>query len=116
MEEKNLRVGLIGLGAIGEHYRANLLKAFPDLLVYDRNPEAVERAVAAGAEGVPSAAALGAACDVVVASLPNPPAVRDALGAEDGLLANVRQGTVILDTSTVSPETSRDMYALARER
>ncbi|MBS1862319.1 MAG: NAD(P)-dependent oxidoreductase [Actinobacteria bacterium] len=116
MDRKQTRVGLIGLGAIGEHYRDNLLRAFPDLLVFDHDAAKVAAAVGAGAEAAESQAALGEACDIVVASLPNPQAVRSAIGAEDGLLSLARPGTVVLDTSTVSPQTSRDMHELARQR
>lgn len=116
MDEARPRVGLIGLGAIGEHYRDNLLKAFPDLLVYDRDEQKVAAGVECGATASGSAAELGATCDLIMASLPNPPAVRAALAGDDGLLTNVRPNTVIVDTSTVSPETSKEMYAVAKKR
>jgi 3-hydroxyisobutyrate dehydrogenase-like beta-hydroxyacid dehydrogenase len=116
MDTERLEIGLLGLGAIGQHYRDHLLKAFDGLLVYDRDPAAIDRAREVGARAAESAAALGAACDIVVVSLPNPGAVRDALAGAHGLLQGVRPGAVILDTSTVSPETNREMDALARER
>jgi 3-hydroxyisobutyrate dehydrogenase-like beta-hydroxyacid dehydrogenase len=116
MGTERLDIGLLGLGAIGQHYRDHLLKRFGALHVYDRDPTAMDGARDAGARPVDSAAALGAACDIVVVSLPNPDAVRDALAGPEGLLGGIRPGSVILDTSTVSPETNREMDALARER
>jgi 3-hydroxyisobutyrate dehydrogenase-like beta-hydroxyacid dehydrogenase len=116
MSGEPLDIGLLGLGAIGQHYRDHLLQAFGALTVFDRDAAAMDRARARGAQAAESAAALGAACDVVVVSLPNPAAVRDALAGSDGLLEGVRPGAVILDSSTISPETNRAMDALARER
>lgn len=116
MDRAQLDIGLLGLGAVGQHYRDHLLEAFGALLVFDRDPAAMDRARVAGARAAESAAALGAACDVVVVALPNPDAVRHALAGAEGLLQHLRPSAVILDTSTVSPETSREMDALARER
>ena len=114
MDRAQLNIGLLGLGAVGQHYGDHLLEAFGALLVFDRDPAALDRARDVGALAAESAEALGAACDVVVVSLPNPDAVRDALAGTRGLLQNVRQEAVIVDTSTVSPDTSREMYVLAR--
>jgi 3-hydroxyisobutyrate dehydrogenase-like beta-hydroxyacid dehydrogenase len=113
MSDSDLSVGLLGLGAIGEIYCGHLRGAFGELRVFDRDPEKVARsgAIAAG-----SAHELGAACDAVVVSLPDPAAVRAALTGADGLLAGARPGTVVIDTSTVSPATSREVHAFAAGR
>jgi 3-hydroxyisobutyrate dehydrogenase-like beta-hydroxyacid dehydrogenase len=113
MSDSDLSAGLLGLGAIGEIYCGHLNGVFGGLRVFDRDPAKVARS---GAIGVGSARELGAACEVVVVSLPDPAAVRAALTGDDGLLAGARPGTVVIDTSTVSPETSRGVHALAAER
>jgi 3-hydroxyisobutyrate dehydrogenase-like beta-hydroxyacid dehydrogenase len=110
------RVGLLGIGSIGEHYCRNLLAAYPDLVVFDGDAEKLRQAGDEGATPVASPAALGAGCDFVVVSLPHPAAVRAALGGPDGLIAAARPGAIVIDASTVSPETNREMYALAAER
>jgi 3-hydroxyisobutyrate dehydrogenase-like beta-hydroxyacid dehydrogenase len=116
MDKTDHKVGLVGLGAIGEHYRDNLLRSFASVVVFDQDDQKVAVAQELGGHVADTAAAVGAQCDIVVVSLPNPPAVRTALTGEEGLFARARPGLVVLDTSTVSPETSRDMYALASER
>ena len=106
-------VGILGLGAIGQIYCGHLRGAFPGLRAFDLDRERIDRsgAVAAG-----SARELGAACELVVVSLPDPAAVRAALAGVDGLLEGARPGSVVVDTSTISLATSREIYELARER
>jgi 3-hydroxyisobutyrate dehydrogenase-like beta-hydroxyacid dehydrogenase len=106
-------VGILGLGAIGQIYCGHLHGAFPGLRAFDLDRERIDRS---GAVPVGSARELGAACELVVVSLPDPAAVRAALGGVEGLLEGARSGSVVVDTSTISPATSREMYELARER
>jgi 3-hydroxyisobutyrate dehydrogenase-like beta-hydroxyacid dehydrogenase len=116
MSKGKERVGLIGLGAVGGHYRDHLLGSYGELVVFDLDAEAMRSAEAAGARPADDLGRLARLCDVVVVSLPHPLAVREALGAPGGLLAEVAPGTVILDTSTVSPEVNREMHDLASLR
>lgn len=109
------QVGLLGLGSIGEHYCLHLLRAYPGLLVVDQDDEKVQGAVDAGASACDGPGSLGAACDFVVVSLPGPSAVTAALAGPDGLLRTARPGTIVIDTSTVSPQTNREMYGLATQ-
>jgi 3-hydroxyisobutyrate dehydrogenase len=111
-----LRVGVLGVGSIGEHYCRNLLRAYPSLLVFDGDEAKRRSSAAAGATPVGGTGELGAACDVVVVSLPNPDAVRTALAGPGGLIAAASAGALVIDTSTVSPQTNREMHALAAER
>jgi 3-hydroxyisobutyrate dehydrogenase-like beta-hydroxyacid dehydrogenase len=107
-------VGLLGLGALGEIFCGHLARAFPGLRVFDLDGAKVARAVERdGALAAAGARELAAGCDLVVVSLPNPAAVTAALTGEDGLLGGARQGAVVLDTSTVSPQASRAMHAAA---
>jgi 3-hydroxyisobutyrate dehydrogenase-like beta-hydroxyacid dehydrogenase len=109
-------VGLLGLGALGEIFCGHLVRAFPGLRVFDLDADKVARAVERGATATASARELGAACEVVVVSLPDPAAVRAALTGVGGLLLDARAGAVVLDTSTISPQASREMHAAAAQR
>jgi len=108
--------GLIGLGVIGQLYAEHLVRAKGALWVHDTVPERAAAASAIGATIAGSARALAKASDVIVVALPNPPAVEAAFIGEDGLLAGIRPGSLVLDVSTVDPATSRTMYAAVRER
>jgi 3-hydroxyisobutyrate dehydrogenase-like beta-hydroxyacid dehydrogenase len=110
-------LGLLGLGALGEIFCGHLARAHLGLRVFDLDAEKVARAAADhGAVATSSARELGAGCDVVVVSLPNPAAVAAALAGPEGLLEDARRGAVVLDTSTISPQASRAMHGAAAQR
>lgn len=77
------------------------------VLAHDASPRAVSRAVAAGADAAVDGAAVGAAAAVVLLSLPRPVDVETVVAGPDGLLSRPAEGLVIVDTSTVDPETTR---------
>jgi 3-hydroxyisobutyrate dehydrogenase-like beta-hydroxyacid dehydrogenase len=102
-------IGQVGLGVLGQLFAGHLLKAGP-LHVFDLDADRMADAAALGATPAVSAAALAAEADVVVFSLPNPAAVRAVMTGANGVLKGIKPGTVILDTSTIDPTTSREMY------
>jgi len=103
-------VGLIGLGNMGSAFAERLLDAGYPLTVHNRSREKSESLAARGAAVAESPAGLAAAADVVLTSLPED-------GAFEAIAASVvgaaRPGTVLVDTSTVSPEASARVAALA---
>lgn len=84
--------------------------------MFDTDPSSVEAAVEEGAIAAASPAEFAARCGVTVLSLPNPAAVERVLLADDGVLAGARPSTIVVDLSTVSPETSRRMFTMAIEK
>ena len=100
--------GLVGLGAVGFRLAARLLDRFGTLVLLDRDEERLSRALALGGEAAADARRLAGRCDVVLLSLPSPSAVAEVMEGPRGLLAGIRDGTVVLDTSTVDPDTSRE--------
>jgi len=109
-------IGCIGLGAMGLPIARRLVAAGYAVAVSNRSQSSVDTLVALGAEALPDAASIGAACDVVLTALPTPDAVREVYLGERGLLAGAREGAVLIDLSTVSPELSREIERAASER
>jgi 2-hydroxy-3-oxopropionate reductase len=101
------KVGFVGLGIMGKPMVLNLLKAGIDTTVYDINATAVEALVEAGAKAAASPKELAAGSDVVITIVPNAAIVESLLEAEDGILAGVKPGTIIVDMSSVSPVASQ---------
>lgn len=108
-----LKVGFVGLGIMGRPMALNLLKAGIDTTVYDINAKAVEVLVEAGAKAASSPKELAADSDVVITIVPNAAIVKSLLEAEDGILAGVKPGTIIVDMSSVSPVASQEFAAAA---
>ena len=109
-------VGFIGLGRMGRPMASNLCRKGFRLVVNDIDPAAVRELEALQARGAASVAEVASQSDVVVTMLPNSAVVRDVVGRADGVLANLKPGTVIMDMSTVSPETSDELAAAAQAR
>lgn len=110
------KVGFIGLGIMGRPMALNLLKAGIDTTVYDISPRAVENLTKAGAKAAASPKELAAASDVVITIVPNARIVRSLLEADDGILAGVKPGTVLIDMSSVSPVDSKSFANMAAEK
>lgn len=101
---------------MGSPMARNLVKAGHELSVFDMSPTAIEKVVATGAKAATSAVDAGKNADIVITMLPSSPHVREVyLGAGD-LLASVKPGTLLIDSSTIDPHTARDVAAAAAQR
>ncbi len=107
-------VGIVGAGTMGLSAARRLKEAGHALVVYDPSPKAQAGARALGAEVVASPAAVAAACELALMFLTMPPQVDACVQGPDGLLAQARPGLVIVDLSTVDPDTSRRQAAACR--
>ncbi|MDP6476153.1 MAG: NAD(P)-binding domain-containing protein [Alphaproteobacteria bacterium] len=100
------RIGFIGLGAMGKGMASNLQNKGFQLNVFDIVPEPVAVLVQQGAKAAASVAELTEASDIVVTMLPGSPEVEAVVLGEGGVLAHGRDGMLLLDMSTVDPETT----------
>ena len=107
------RIGLIGCGIMGMAMAVRLREAGVGVLAFDIDADARDRAAGAGCEIADSASAVGEAAHVMLLSLPRPEHVTAAVQGADGLLTTAARGSVIADTSTVDPATSRANAAAA---
>lgn len=103
------RVGVIGLGIMGSGMAGSLLRAGYGVTVYNRTAERSHALAERGAEVAPSPAALASACDAVVSVVSDVPALEAVMLGPEGVLAGARPGTLLIDATTVVPETSREM-------
>ena len=99
------RVGFIGLGNQGKPIAAHLAPAGLQTWVYDIEPEPVEELVSGGAQAAASPRELGSEVDIVGICVPEDAHVRAVVFGDDGLLAGLAAGSVILVHSTILPET-----------
>ena len=108
-------VAFIGVGTMGAHMSRRLLEAGHTVRAFDPSAVALARAVALGAEraGSPRDAAAGAGFAVL--SLPSPAVVEEVVAGPEGVLGALDPGGVIVDMSTIDPETTRRLHARAAE-
>jgi 3-hydroxyisobutyrate dehydrogenase/2-hydroxy-3-oxopropionate reductase len=111
-----LRVSLVGTGRMGAAMAGRVAAAGHALTVWNRTRATAEEVATrcGGAAVADTAREAAASAEVVIVSLADDAAVRAAYGGEDGLVAGLGAGQVVADTSTVAPETVRELGATVR--
>ena len=104
-------IGFIGLGLMGSNMVENLQKKGFKPIVMDLNKEAVAAVVARGATEATSARELAAAADIVMLCLTTSAVVEKLVYAEDGILAGIKEGAVLIDFGTSIPASTRKIGA-----
>ncbi len=105
-----MRVAVVGLGRMGSAMAKRLAEQGFDLVVFNRTRSKAEQvAEATGAEVADDAAAAAAAAEVVVSSLADDAALLELYRQDQGLLAGLGPGKIVVETSTVDPDTVRSL-------
>ena len=112
---ENTRLGFIGLGNMGSRIARRLLEHGYQVIAYNRSRDAAEALVKDGATVAGSIAELASKADVILSSLTNDDAVKNVYADPHGVFAYVRHGSAVIEMSTVSPATSRELYELSRQ-
>jgi 3-hydroxyisobutyrate dehydrogenase-like beta-hydroxyacid dehydrogenase len=110
------RLGFIGIGYMGRPIARRLLEAGFKLTAYDRDPNKADELVRYGGTVAQSVSELSASCNVVLSCLPSDQAVLDIYRGSGGVFAHARPSSVIIDMSTVYPETSQELSKRGSER
>lgn len=112
----NNPLGFVGVGAMGSRIVHRLLASGYKVTVYDRDRKNANAMVADGAAVSDSLAELAAHNNVILSCLTNDDAVREVYLAQDGILAHAAQGTIIVEMSTIRPQTSREVARAGADR
>ena len=116
LTKENTRLGFIGVGNMGSRMARRLLEhGGYQLMAYNRSRAAAEALVTYGATVAGSIAELASKADVILSSLTNDDAVKSVYADPQGVFAYVRQGSAVIEMSTVLPATSRELYNLSRQ-
>ncbi|HEX7732479.1 MAG TPA: NAD(P)-binding domain-containing protein, partial [Rhodanobacter sp.] len=102
-----MKVGFLGLGAMGGAMAANLLKAGHEVTVWNRSPAAAQPLVALGAK-VAKSPAEAARGEAVLSMLANDAAVR-AVILDGGVLDAMAPGAVHANHATVSVALAKEL-------
>ncbi|MBO0702673.1 MAG: NAD(P)-binding domain-containing protein, partial [Candidatus Dormibacteraeota bacterium] len=111
-----MRVGFVGLGAMGSRIAGRMLTGGHDLVVYNRTRARAEPLLRRGATWRSNASEVAADAEVVFTMVSDPAALAAVTEGPAGILAGLRPGTVYVDLSTVSPAASRSLAERVREK
>ncbi|MER5973234.1 2-hydroxy-3-oxopropionate reductase [Streptomyces sp. NPDC002055] len=107
------RIAWIGLGIMGSPMAENLVKAGYPVTGFTLERQKLDRLAANGGTAAASVAEAVRDADVVITMVPASPQVEAVAYGEDGILANVRRGALLIDMSSITPQTSVDLAAAA---
>ena len=106
-------IGFIGLGAMGKGMAANCVKNGFKLVVHDLRREPVAELTALGAAGAASIQELAEQCSTIITVLPTGREVDEIVMGAGGLFAHAKPGTLVVDLSTIDPETTDKLHDAA---
>lgn len=109
-----MKIGWIGLGNMGIPMSINLLKAGYELSFYNRTAEKGEELIALGGKRTQSIHELVKESDVIFTMVADDNAVK-SIYVENNIWSHEVKGKIFIDMSTVSPETSKEVFQLAQK-
>jgi 3-hydroxyisobutyrate dehydrogenase len=102
-----MRIGFIGLGAMGLPMTGHLLAAGHDVTVASRSRGPIEAAVALGAHDGATPRQVAEVAELIILCVPSSPQVVEVV---DGMLAALGEGKTVVDCSTIDPDVERAQH------
>jgi len=110
-----MKVAFIGLGVMGYPMAGHVKQAGMEVCVYNRTASKAEQwCQDYGGDMAPTPAAAAGDCDVVLVCVGNDDDVRQVVLGNDGALAAMKEGAILIDHTTASAELARELDAAAR--
>lgn len=103
------RIGLVGLGIMGQPMGKNLVKAGFPLTVWNRTAGRDAELLEMGAQAAKSPREVAESSDIVITMVSDSPDVQAVILGENGVIHGVRAGSVVADMSTISPQVTREI-------
>jgi 3-hydroxyisobutyrate dehydrogenase-like beta-hydroxyacid dehydrogenase len=110
------KIGFIGVGLMGRGMARNLIRKGNSVALYNRNRSKAEEVAQLGGQVVNSPAEATQGADVVVTMLADPAALLSVTEGANGVLSAIRPGTILIDSSTVSPTATLRVAEALRAR
>lgn len=110
-----MKIGFIGLGAMGGKMAANLIRKGNTVAVYDLDAAAVDAVVACGGQRAKTAGGAARGVEIVFTSLPNSAIVEETVLGPGGILDSADAGTLLIDLSSITPDSIRRIAAKMEE-
>jgi 3-hydroxyisobutyrate dehydrogenase len=109
-------IGFIGLGIMGQGMARNIMNAGYTVVVWNRTAAKMEALVAEGATAAATPANLAAQCDIIITCVSDTPDVEGVIMGEDGVIHGVRDGSLVIDMSTISPQATQTVAEALRAK
>ena len=116
MDPDSTTIGFIGTGVMGKSMAGHLINAGYSLHIYTRTKTRAESLIARGATWHDTPAGLARSVNVIFTIVGFPPDVEAVYFGENGILANLRSGSYLIDMTTSSPELAVRIAEKAREK
>jgi 4-hydroxybutyrate dehydrogenase/sulfolactaldehyde 3-reductase len=110
------KIAFIGLGAMGGPMALNIIKKETNLFVFDIQKEKMEPHINLGAVPGENIKETVQDADIVITMLPSTENVKSVIMDNDGVLANVQPGTIILEMSTIAPIGTDEIYGACKAK
>lgn len=111
-----MKLGWIGLGAMGNPMAFNLIKAGFALNIYNRTSSKIQNLKSLGANSFDNIKELVKNSEIIFLMLLNGESVREVLTSKNGILDSLSENKIIVDMSTISPLDSKEFYSLVKEK
>jgi 2-hydroxymethylglutarate dehydrogenase len=112
----SIKAGFIGLGNMGSLMVKTMVKNGLVPTVYDLRAEAIEKMKALGAKGASSCRGVAEVSDVIVSVVRDIQETEEVMFGRDGVWEGIRQGAIMVITSTVTSSYCQQLYSRAKER
>jgi|TARA_B100001093_G_scaffold434618_1_gene432165 4-hydroxybutyrate dehydrogenase/sulfolactaldehyde 3-reductase len=110
------KIAFIGLGAMGGPMALNIIKKETNLFVFDIQKEKMKPHINLGAVPGENIKETVQDADIVITMLPSTENVKSVVMDNDGVLANVKPGTTILEMSTIAPTGTDEIYEACKTK
>ncbi|MFC7394165.1 2-hydroxy-3-oxopropionate reductase [Scopulibacillus cellulosilyticus] len=110
------KIGFIGLGIMGKPMSLNLIMAGHQVTVFDINQQVVKSLEEAGAVSAKSPKEVAEKNDVIITMLPASKHVKEVVLGENGILEGAKEGTLIIDMSSITPTVSKELANIASKK
>ncbi|AWL28744.1 3-hydroxyisobutyrate dehydrogenase [Acinetobacter defluvii] len=111
-----MNIAFIGLGNMGGKMAQNLLKAGLKITGFDLSEVAIQHFTEAGGISCESPQAAAKDADIVITMLPAAKHVKDVYLGENGVLSVLKAGSLCIDSSTIDPQSIKDIAAVGAEK
>jgi 3-hydroxyisobutyrate dehydrogenase len=109
MPGQDVQIGVIGTGIMGGPMAVNLVKAGFQVTAFNRTAARAEALASEGVTVATTIAQVGETCSVVITMVPDTPDVLACVEGDGGLAGTMKQGSVLIDMSTVAPGATREL-------